>query len=538
MQGKPVKYNRVPGNFTLYTKNKTLDVNPELSDFYDNIANFICPYKLARYMGLDKFIQKKSIFLLLALILGVSFFIRLYGMETENIWPDEGLTIYNAHKSISHNVGWSLSLAYFPLYHIILSAWEKFFGLSEFSMRLLSVIFGTLSVYIVYLIGSLMFGKKAGIYSALITALSSYHVYYSQEARVYMLFALLALLSIYFYLKYLQSTRNKDLAYYILFTLLMLNTHGPAIFILFFQNVHYLLFTRKGHKKWIFTQCAIFISFLPLLIIVLSRMSELSHYLTVSKPGIIAIARTFYTFSAGTTYEPMALAFGAAISLLFFILAFLAITPLYKNIKNRDYAKLSNISFLLLWLIAPMLLLVLQSYAFYSLYFDRYIIASSIALYLLVAASISALKKKSQLIAMFSIIMLSSALLAIDFETSNKGRWKDMADYIHTNKNREDAVILHIPNVIYPFAYYSDPGCFKSADLEKCMSEQNVYAVKNADELPADIAKKDKVFLVLFNEKYMDVQGTLSAYFLSNYSLSEEKDYPYIKILIFTKGKT
>ena len=488
-------------------------------------------------MEIGKFIQRNNIFLILIAVLGISFFLRVYGLGTENIWPDEGLTMYNAHKSVSHNIEWSLSLAYFPLYHILLSLWEKLFGLSEFSMRFLSVIFGTLSVYLVYRIGLLMFNKKIGLYSAIIMALSSYNVYYSQEARVYMLFVLLTLLSVKFYIQYLQSAKNRDLAYYILSTLLVLNTHGPAIFILFFQNIHYILFVRKGFKKWIFTQCLIFLSFLPLLFVVVSRMLELSQYLEMAKPGLPELARTFYTFSAGTTYEPTALVFGVALSLLFSILAFLAVISMHKDIKNKDHAKISNIAFLLLWLFVPMLLLVLQSYTFYSLYFDRYIIASSIALYMLVAVAISALKNKFQSLAVLSIILLSLSILTMDFGTLNKGRWKDAADYVHANKHKQDAVILSIQNVIYPFAYYSDSECFKSINLAKCMSEQNVYSVKNADELPPDIDKRSKVFLVLFNDKYIDSKGTLLKYFSSNYNLTEEKHYPYIKIFTFEKRK-
>ena len=83
-------------------------------------------------MDIKKPIQKNKILSLLILILIISFFIRAYGLQSEDVWSDEGGTLFHAHKSVLHNIKWSLSVGYSPLYHIILSLWEKIFGLEEF----------------------------------------------------------------------------------------------------------------------------------------------------------------------------------------------------------------------------------------------------------------------------------------------------------------------------------------------------------------------------------------------------------------------
>jgi hypothetical protein len=126
--------------------------------------------------------------------------------------------------------------------------------------------------------------------------------------------------------------------------------------------------------------------------------------------------------------------------------------------------------------------------------------------------------------------------LYIDFETNNKGRWEDTADYIKANKNNGEAVVIHIPNALYSFTYYFDSGCFKSSNLTKCMSMQNIYGVRNAKELPVDATDKEKVFLVLFNAKYIDKKGTLLEYYSENYRLIEEKKYRHIQIFAFNKS--
>jgi 4-amino-4-deoxy-L-arabinose transferase-like glycosyltransferase len=482
-------------------------------------------------MDIKKYFENNKTYLLLILILIISFFIRAYGIQSENVWSDEAFTIFHAHQSVLHNIEWSLSASYFPLYHAILSSWEKIFGLGEFSVRFLSLIFGVLSIYLVFKIGTFMFNKKVGIYSAIILALSSYNVFYSQEARVYTLFVLLSLCSIYFYLRFIQSRKKTHMVYYILFTFLMLNTHSPAIFILIAQNMHYLLFVRRDFKKWILMQSALFIFFLPLLLITLSTISEISGFVAATKPNIVTLLRTFYMFSAGQTFRIEALVIGSFISIGFFLLLLPILFQTIKDIKNKG-----KVVFLLLWLTVPILLTIIQSYVFHFFYFENYVITSSIALYILIALSITRFNNKVQMIIMTSIVILSLMTLYIDFETNNKGRWKDTADYIKANKNDDAAVVIHIPNALYSFAYYFDSGCFKSSNLTRCMSMQNIYGVKNAKGLPIDATDKEKVFLVLFNAKYIDKKGTLLEYYSENYRLTEEKKYRHIQIFTFNKS--
>ena len=487
--------------------------------------------------------NKKYIIFLLALILLLGVFLRFYDLGGENLWSDSGATVYYANKSVLDNIKWSPAMGYFPLYHMILSSWVKIFGISEFSVRFLSLIFGVFAVYAVFQIGAFMFNKKVGIYSAIIMALSPFNVYYSQEARVYTFSLLLALYSIYFYLKYIESTKTKHIIYYVVFTLLMLNSHSPLIFILIFQNLHYFLFIKKNIKKWIFIQFSLLISLIPLIWITMSNVTTLSRTLIVSKPDLVTLLRTFYVFSAGVTYEPESLIFGSVISILFALFVFLIIFQVTKNIKNISYSKLNKITFLLLWLGVPVLLLILQAYFYYSIYFERYIIVSSIALYTLVALSISRFKYRLQLISIATIIALSLSILYIDFNVQNKERWEDAADYIKLNKHERDAVVIHVPTAIYSFTYYFDPKCFKSKELPKiyakidCMSTQNIYGVLYADELPRQVTEKEKVFLILSNAKYVDTEGTLLKYFSSNYKLIEEKYYRHIQIYTFVKNK-
>ena len=58
----------------------------------------------------------------------------------------------------------------------------------------------------IYAVGRQLFNKQVGLVAALILALSSFNITYSQEARMYTLMVLLALLSMYFFWRFLQQS--------------------------------------------------------------------------------------------------------------------------------------------------------------------------------------------------------------------------------------------------------------------------------------------------------------------------------------------
>ena len=79
-----------------------------------------------------------------------------------------------------------------PFYHFLLRAWMIVAGDSEAALRLLSAIFGVLTVAVLIWIGREMFTPAVGLWSGGFAAIAPIHIFYSQEARGYslMIFAL------------------------------------------------------------------------------------------------------------------------------------------------------------------------------------------------------------------------------------------------------------------------------------------------------------------------------------------------------------
>lgn len=178
----------------------------------------------------------------LAAILFLAAFVRIYHLGTESLWLDEGVSLIR----FAHSGGaWEIveltrteTDRTFPTYYLILHYWVAFFGDSEFSIRFPSALVCLLAVLIMYKIGCLLFGRGPGLMASLILALSPFHVYYSQEARVYSLMALLTLLSFYFFVKVLSEHKLSVQTGYVLSTSALIYSHVYGLFILIAQNVY------------------------------------------------------------------------------------------------------------------------------------------------------------------------------------------------------------------------------------------------------------------------------------------------------------
>ena len=82
-----------------------------------------------------------------------------------------------------------------PLYFVVAWATKGILGSPVQSIRLVSLITGTAAIPLTFLLGLWTVGRRAGLVGAVCVALSPYMIFFSTEARPYMLVLFLALLS-------------------------------------------------------------------------------------------------------------------------------------------------------------------------------------------------------------------------------------------------------------------------------------------------------------------------------------------------------
>ncbi|MBL8119587.1 MAG: glycosyltransferase family 39 protein [Anaerolineae bacterium] len=130
---------------------------------------------------------------------------RLANVDGWPVWTDEGWSIRATDEARVEVV--LNQLAYDrhpPLYFLALSGWRSLSGESRLALRFLSIAGGILTVAVAYRLGADVFGRRAGLYGALLLSVLPIAVYYSQEVRHYGWFVLLSALSWLLYLRYLK----------------------------------------------------------------------------------------------------------------------------------------------------------------------------------------------------------------------------------------------------------------------------------------------------------------------------------------------
>ncbi len=99
-----------------------------------------------------------------------------------------------------------------PLHPLVLQAWIRVFGRSEFAARSLSAVCGVMTVGIVFAIGRRLAGTAAGLWAAGLAAVSPSLVIYSLEAKMYAWLTMLTCLAWWNLLAFRDDARRWRMA--------------------------------------------------------------------------------------------------------------------------------------------------------------------------------------------------------------------------------------------------------------------------------------------------------------------------------------
>ncbi|KKP60005.1 MAG: hypothetical protein UR52_C0001G0085 [Candidatus Gottesmanbacteria bacterium GW2011_GWA1_34_13] len=136
------------------------------------------------------------------------------------------------------------------LFPLILTAGYYLMGVSEASLRITVSAFSLLSVLFIYLITKRIFDKKTAIYSAIFTIITPLFIYYGKMPVHEPVLLCLVLGTVYFYIKWFDSQKNKDFLGMSVFLVISLLITWPAYFVPFLLLCHYYLFHKqKKHLK-------------------------------------------------------------------------------------------------------------------------------------------------------------------------------------------------------------------------------------------------------------------------------------------------
>ncbi len=169
---------------------------------------------------------------LLAGAVGVGAWLRFATLGTQSYWYDEAQAAHELHLSFGSM--FSSMIVHEtnpPLYFVLGWLWARVFGTGEVGLRSLSALIGTAVIPIAYLCGRELVSRRAGLLTAALAALSPFMIWYSQEAREYMLLAALCGLSLLYFARAWREPSRRHITLWAVFSALALLTHSFAGFL-------------------------------------------------------------------------------------------------------------------------------------------------------------------------------------------------------------------------------------------------------------------------------------------------------------------
>lgn len=414
------------------------------------------------HMDQNKTIDKKTI-LYIAILLITAAFTRFWHLDYQSLWLDEMHTMLFADPTISWKDYWSIIGAdvHPPLHYTLLKVIFSTIGYNSLLARIPSAIAGILSVWAIFLLGREILNNKLGLIAALITTVNYYNIYFSQEARNYMLAFLFVTLSFLFFIRLLKTLKLSHSIYYGLYTLLLLYCHYYAVFVIFSQIIIGLLFFLAEQKE----QRSIFIKrFLLSAGIVVAGFSPWIPFLTSVtevKSSWIPLAPDNFMFEYFHEY------FGYAnllmpilfIALVAYILSVYNNKSSFKNVK-KDPLTLSFLVFTL-WIIISYLLPYLRSLAAVPMLYGRYTMIVLPALIIAIAYGLLLIKNSAaRIITVIVFVLLSVVdigMVKAYYTRVSKSQFREMVGYVCAN-NPDNLPIIDEVSYIQQQYYFKKNG--------------------------------------------------------------------------------
>lgn len=427
---------------------------------------------------------------LLLLIVAIGLLLRIYRLGYQSLWHDESLSVTQSLLPAGEMIGVLIQEFYHPpLYFALLNIWFRLFGMGDVQARLISVIFGTLAVAVIYVLARYLFGRQVGFLSALLLAISQLGIMYSQEARPYAQLLFLVLCSVYLFVIALRERRALAWWGFVCASALTIYTHYYGAFAVGFLFLYAALNRRRYALPatwWLGGPLLASIAYLPWLASgVIGYALRSPEPMPDRQPLWFAvrwrtIIDTMSMFnnsrSVGVTVPAPRWALLSGV-ILFTVPGLIALKSLIPGLKANSGERSDRGSLLLLsilWLL-PILVALGLGAVLHLEYDPRLVIFSVFPYYVLVARGITRLNSPRMRQVLVALIVVFSALsLRANYFVPYKENYRDALAYL-AREHREADCSIFLPFNEPPLQwsiYHGDGPALRVADLDAVVSGQ------------------------------------------------------------------
>lgn len=411
-------------------------------------------------------------------ILILGFILRLISLD-QSLWLDEATSVLIARDFSISEILTKFSPGDFhpPLYYLMLKVWIVFFGSSEVVVRLMSVMFGIATVYSVYLIARALSGKVTPLHkqsltsykgvtwdtwallSAALLAIAPLHIYYSQEARMYVPATFFASVVGYFVVKITANNKPQvqNLVCLTIASAALLYTDYLPIFLLasFFTL---LVIYHRGYLGflvgWVIATMLFFIPWFPTFISqfqsgLLVKQNAPLWWETLGRTNLKELILVPVKFMIGriSAYDKVFYASSVALASLPFSISFVS--------TLHHFAK---IRFLWFWFLLPIIFAAIFGIFISGFSYFRLLFVLP-AFYLLVAFGSLSIKnqhlKKVVLVGVLTVNLTATGIYLFN-PRFHREDWRSAVAFIEKNSFGSAATVFVSKNQRDPYHYYSE----------------------------------------------------------------------------------
>lgn len=336
----------------------------------------------------------------------------------------------------------------------ILHFWTKIFGTSVMSVRFPSMLFGCLTAVMIFFLGWRIRSMSMGLIAALIFSFAKWPIYFSHEVRVYALFALLTVSSLYFLLALRANPRSiKHWIAYTLATVLLAYSHYFGFVVIGWEILWLLMVKHPEPRSFRIRILVAFgllaLAYLPHALTMIQRVAVASsdHFVPLAgyKDGYHTISKFMN--------QPLTTVVGLV------LLGLAGMKWCIRRFQGKAKVDAGILlllgifpgGFLMMWLVGMQI----------PVFLDRYTIFSIMGLYLVLALSIMYLLSDIRWQLLSGLVMVVLFLATTDFAMNPRSEWAEVAHKIHALRRPKDVVLISPSWNYLGFTYHYDQTIFK-----------------------------------------------------------------------------
>lgn len=489
--------------------------------------------------------RRWGLWLALAALLLLALGLRLYRLDAQSLWNDEGTSVALAGRDLATITRSAALDIHPPFYYYVLHAWTRLFGDGEAAVRSLSALAGAGVVAVTWALGWRLFGPAAGLLAGLYAGTSAFQVYYSQEARMYILVTLLGGLSMLAFVRLLEAwsggaARRRALiaasVAYVLATALATYTHYFAFSLLAGQNVAvwiWLLGRRGAERRvpwgpllaWGALQALVVALYVPWLV---ASWGSLRSWPAVSAPlslgGLLARATQVFAFGVTIADTRTTRLLAATVSAPAIAALAAGVGAWRRRLRDLTPGGTSALGTAIAALYAAAPVLVMYGLSLSRpMYKPKFLLLATPGYHVLLAAGALALAgwlaraaRRAWLRPLVTVILAGAVLAASAWSLTAlysdprtyRDDYRGIVQYIEATAGPQDAILINAPGQVETVGYYyHGPLPMVPLPLQRPIDAEATRAA--LDEL---LAKQQRIYAILWATDESDPEGVIEGY--------------------------